>query len=262
MNASVESSSENPAGLLWFEDETFWEDIFSVLFPEGRFVEADEEVSRLQELTEHQTGRVLDLCCGPGRHSVALARRGFQVTGVDRSPFLLRRAQERAELEKLGIEWVQEDMRAFVRANGFDLVINLFTSFGYFATVEEDLSVLQNAFRSLKPGGHFVIDIIGKEILAGRFSPSAVEEWQDGTTFVQRREITDDWSRVRSHWMLIRNDKVRHFRFDHTLYSGRELTDLLQRAGFEKIKLFGSLQGIPYGPNAQRLIAVAAKEEA
>ncbi|MBV9276310.1 MAG: class I SAM-dependent methyltransferase, partial [Verrucomicrobia bacterium] len=67
----------------------------------------------------------------PGRHSVALARQGFQVTGVDRSPFLLGKAQERAEFEKLSIEWVREDMRAFVRANGFDLVINLFTSFGY-----------------------------------------------------------------------------------------------------------------------------------
>jgi SAM-dependent methyltransferase len=166
MNASVESSSENPAGLFWFEDEKFWEEIFPALFPEQRFVAADEEVSRVQGLTGCRTGRVLDLCCGPGRQSVALARQGFQVTGVDRSPFLLGKAQERAEFEKLSIEWVREDMRAFVRANGFDLVINLFTSFGYFATVEEDLSVLQNALCSLKPGGQFVIDVMGKEVLA------------------------------------------------------------------------------------------------
>ena len=61
--------------------------------------------------------------------------------------------------------------------------------------------------------------------------------------------------------MLIRNNKVRRFHFDHTLYSGRELSDLLHKAGVEKAKLFGSLQGIPYDPKAKRLIAVAAKPE-
>ena len=69
---------------------------------------------------------------GPGRHVAALAKRGFRVTGVDLSPFLLRRAQELAQRESFGIEWVQEDMRSFLRPEAFDLAISLFTSFGYF----------------------------------------------------------------------------------------------------------------------------------
>jgi SAM-dependent methyltransferase len=125
--------------------------------------------------------RVLDLGCGPGRHSIPLAKQGAQVTGVDRSPFLLEKARSRAELEKLNIEWVQADMRSFVRPGGFELVLNLFTSFGYFGDVEEDLTVLRNVFHSLAPGGFFIIDVMGKEIVARGFAPSEVRKQPDGS---------------------------------------------------------------------------------
>jgi hypothetical protein len=136
---------------------------------------------------------------------------------------------------------------------------NLFTSFGYFGEVEEDLAVLKNVFNSLTPGGCFVIDLMGKEIIARGFSPSAVDELPDGSILVQMREITADWYRIRSHWLLVREQKLTEVRFDHALYSGRELADLLKQAGFERVKLFGSLQGIPYDVNAKRLVAVAMK---
>jgi SAM-dependent methyltransferase len=247
------------AATSWFEDETFWESSYPVLFPEEKFVAAEAEVAALQRLTGSSLSRVLDLCCGPGRHTIALAKQGARVTAVDRSPFLLEKARSRAGLEKLNIEWVQEDMRTFVRPSRFELVINLFTSFGYFGDVEEDLAVLRNVFRSLVPGGLFVIDVIGKEIVARGFAPSAVEKRDDGTLLVQIREITDNWYRIRSHWLLIRNREVTHIHFEHALYSGRELVDLLKRADFENVKLFGSLQGDPYDLNAKRLVAVAAR---
>jgi SAM-dependent methyltransferase len=203
--------------------------------------------------------RVLDLGCGPGRHSIPLAKQGAQVTGVDRSPFLLEKARSRAELEKLNIEWVQADMRSFVRPGGFELVLNLFTSFGYFGDVEEDLTVLRNVFHSLAPGGFFIIDVMGKEIVARGFAPSEVRKQPDGSVWVSTREITNDWYRIRSHWFLIRDQKVTEVHFDNALYSGRELVDLLRQAGFEGVKLFGSLQGIAYDLKAQRLVAVASK---
>ena len=258
-SATTENADQTPGEAAWFENETFWEATYPFMFIEERFTKAEAEVAELVKLTGTPFRKVLDLGCGPGRHSIPLARQGAQVTAVDRSPFLLEKARSRAESEKLAIEWVQDDMRSFVRPGEFDLVINLFTSFGYFRDVEEDLTVLRNVFRSLAPGGFFVIDVMGKEIVARSFTPSAVDKQADGSVLVQTREITDDWYRIRSRWFLIRGQSVTEVHFDHALYSGRELADLLKKAGFEMVKLFGSLQGIPYDLNAQRLVAVAMK---
>ncbi|MBV8215978.1 MAG: class I SAM-dependent methyltransferase [Verrucomicrobia bacterium] len=255
-NKTTDSALGRPE---WFEDERFWESTYPFIFPKERFAAAEAEVAELAKLTGSPFRQVLDLCCGPGRHSIPLARQGARVTAVDRSPFLLDKARSRAESEKLGIEWVEQDMRLFVRPEAFDLAINLFTSFGYFGD-EEDLTVLRNVFCSLTPGGFFIIDVLGKEIIARGFAPSAVEQRADGSIWVQTREIIDDWYRIRSRWFLIRDDKVTEAAFDTALYSGRELANLLKQAGFDNVKLFGSLQGIPYDLQAQRLVAVAQKQ--
>jgi SAM-dependent methyltransferase len=262
----VSSAKDKKTGLVasspeWFEDERLWQSTYPFIFSEARFAAAEAEVTQLAKLTGSPYRQVLDLGCGPGRHSIPLARQGAQVTAVDRSPFLLEKARSRAELEKLDIEWVQEDMRSFVRPDAFDLAINLFTSFGYFGD-EEDLTVLQNVFGSLVPGGFFIIDVMGKEVLARGFASSAVDRQPDGSIWVQAREIVDDWYRIRSHWFLIRDRKVTEVTFDIALYSGRELANLLKAAGFEQIKLFGSVEGTPYDLKAQRLVAVARKSGA
>ena len=116
----------------WFEDEAFWDKIYPFLFTDRKLEAAESEVESVLELAGLEQGDVLDLACGPGRHVVTLAKRGFRVTGVDLSPFLLRKARERARAENVDVEWVQEDMRRFVRPESFDLAISLFTSFGYF----------------------------------------------------------------------------------------------------------------------------------
>lgn len=259
MNSTTEGADQDSAPTTWFEDDSFWESSFPFLFPDEKFALAEEQVCQLSKLTGSPFSRVLDLCCGPGRHAIPLAKRGALVTGVDRSSFLLEKAKSRAESEKLEIKWIREDMRTFARPGQFDLVINLFTSFGYFASAEENLIVLRNAYSSLLPGGFFVIDLMGKEVLARRFVPSAVEELPDGSILVQRREITRDWQRIKVQCLHIQNNQVTRFEFDHALYSGRELADLLRAAGFENVRLSGTWQDDPYDFNAERLIAVAAK---
>lgn len=99
----------------WFENERFWVDLYPFLFPEEKFQTAVEEIEKIIALTGFQGKRVLDLCCGPGRHTVVLAKKGYTVTAVDRSPFLLIKAQELAQAEGVSVEWVLEDMRNFVR---------------------------------------------------------------------------------------------------------------------------------------------------
>ncbi|MBZ5504597.1 MAG: class I SAM-dependent methyltransferase [Acidobacteriia bacterium] len=115
----------------WFENEDFWRDFYPYMFSAERFSAAGEEVNRIMALTQINGGSLLDLCCGPGRHSVEFAQRGFRVTGVDRSPFLLDRARKHATESSAAVEWVQEDMRNFVRPASFDLACSLFTSFGF-----------------------------------------------------------------------------------------------------------------------------------
>ena len=244
----------------WFTDESFWKDLYPFMFPETRFAAAVEETDKLLSLVKVDGTRVLDLCCGPGRHSIELARRGFKVTGVDRSPFLLSIAQERAKAAGVQVEWVHDDMRNFVRPSAFDLALNLFTAFGYFENPAEDEKVLSNIHESLVHGGRGVIDVRGKESLARGFMPTASERSPDGNaTLIQRHEVVDDWTRIRNEWILIKGEEVKSFRFLLNIYSGRELRHILHQAGFHHVHLYGDLEGHAYGLDARRLIAVARK---
>jgi hypothetical protein len=79
---------------------------------------------------------------------------------------------------------------------------------------------------------------------------------------VQRTEVFDDWTRLRSEWIVIRHGKARSFTFHHTVYSGQELRDRMEQAGFVGVRLYGDLDGTEYGTNARRLIAVGRKPKA
>lgn len=243
----------------WFESEKFWQDFYPYMFSEERFSAAPEEVSRIMALTQSTGGSLLDLCCGPGRHAVEFARRGFRVTAVDRSPFLLDRARKHGADAGVAIEWILEDMRRFYRPESFDVVCNLFTSFGYFQDEQDDLRVLRNIHQSLKENGVLVMELLGKERLARIWQNSICTDLADGSMLVQRNRLLQDWSRISSEWTLIKEGKAQTFVFEHTVYSGRELKDRLLSSGFQEVQLFGSLQGSAYDLDALRLVAVARK---
>jgi len=243
----------------WFEREDFWQDFYPYMFSAERFASASDEVGRIMALTQCHQGSVLDLCCGPGRHAVEFARRGFQVTGVDRSPFLLARAREHALATGAAVEWVMEDMRSFVRPAGFNLACSLFTSFGYFEDEKDDLKVLQNLNQSLDSAGVLVIETLGKERLARVWQSALCTQLADGSLLVQRPQLRNDCCRVLSEWILIKDGKTRTAAFEHTVYSGRELKDRLLLCGFQEVQLFGDLLGSPYSLEAARLVAVARK---
>lgn len=243
----------------WFQDEAFWRETYSFLFTEDCLEEPEKELDHLKDLNGVKQGRVLDLCCGPGRWSITLARHRFEVTGVDRTAFLLDKARERAGQEKIEVEWVSEDMRSFVRENHYDLIINMFSSFGYFENKGDDRLVLKNMLLSLKPGGGLVIQTMSKEVVARIFQPTISYQLPDGGLLVERPEIIEDWTRIKNEWMIVRGDRVQRFQFIHNIYSGQELRDLLLGAGFSTVNLYGGLDGRDYGSKAERLVAVAFK---
>ena len=243
----------------WFDNNAFWQELYPFMFTEERFAAAPVETQKALSLAKLNGKDVLDLCCGPGRCSIALAKAGFKVTGVDRTEFLLNKARARAREAKVRIEWVQMDMRDFVRLEAFDLVLSMFTSFGYFDNKHEDLIVLRNILANLKPGGACLIDVAGKEHIAKILQPTISDILPDGTKFIRRHEIFDEWTRVRNEWILIRAGKAKSFKFHNTIYSGQELRDRMEQTGFIDVKLYGSFDGDEYGVDAQRLIAVGRK---
>lgn len=243
----------------WFDNGTFWRVLYPYMFSEKLLNDTPDQIKKILSLTRPIGKTILDLCCGPGRCSIAFAKKGFIVTGVDKTRFLLNKARAMAHNSKVTVEWVEADMRDFVRPDSFSLAISMFTSFGYFEDKTQDMDVLRNIFASLRPSGLLLIDIIGKEQISQTFQPTMSDLKSDGAILVQRQQIFDDWSRIRNEWLLIRKGKATIFKFHYTLYSGQELKDRLNEVGFTDVKLYGTLAGDDYGPNGQRLIAVARK---
>jgi len=240
----------------WFEDPAFWDGFKDVMFHKERLAGTLPDVDALVGLLGlSPPARILDLPCGFGRHSIELARRGFAVTGVDlHEPFL---AEARAAAPS--IEWIRADMREFIRPGAFDAVLNLFTSFGYFEDSEDDRRVARNALESLKPGGAFVIEMKGKEVLAAKYEERRWDELDDGSRLIVLHTVEDGWRGVRTEWTLLKGDERREGHFRTRLYAGTELERLLLETGFADVKLFGSLDGQSYGPGAPRLVSVARR---
>jgi SAM-dependent methyltransferase len=241
-------------------DERFWERLYPVMFPPERFERASTEIDQILALAAVKSGRALDMGCGPGRHAVALAKAGFEVTGVDLSSFLLAKAKDHATASGADVEWVREDMVSFVRPERYDLIVNLFTSFGYFKLQVEETQALRNMVDSLTEGGCIVMDLMGKEALAERMQldRQPTEERRDAL-LIQRIDVLDDWGRARSEWILVRGSTAERFHFEHVLYSGQELRERLNWAGLSEVFLYGDFDGRPYGPGAKRLIAVGRR---
>jgi SAM-dependent methyltransferase len=245
--------------MTWYDDDSLWLATRSMMFADRLWEKAPQDVDDLLQLLDLQTpASVLDLCCGPGRHSLELARRGFAVTGVDRTASYLDEGRQHAEKEGLEVEWVQSDMRAFRRPDAFDAALNLFTSFGYFENRVDDRRVVENLFQCLKPGGKVALELMGKENLARVFQP---RDWRevDGDLWLYERELQQDWSWISNRWIHVQGDQCREFRVGHRLYSAFELTSLLEDCGFRSARAYGSLAGIPYDQDAQRLVVVAEK---
>jgi SAM-dependent methyltransferase len=246
----------------WFEDDTLWESLEGFLFSQFRSPEITvREAEQILALVHPPpSAAVLDLCCGPGRHALELARRGFKVTGVDRTTRYIEAARAAARHQGLTVEFVQADMRCFRRMAAFDLALNLFSSFGYFADAEEDRQVLRHLHTSLKPGGTLLLEMAGKELLARDFHPrtwhwhAARDEY-----LLEERTVREGWSVIENRWIWLRGPQQKVFTWRIRLYSGAELRCLLADVGFAAVQLYGSLAGTPYDQTAQRLVAVAVR---
>jgi len=211
----------------WFQ-KWFNEDYLAT-YPHRDEAEAEGELDRLIELLELKPPlSLLDLGCGTGRHCRALAKRGFEVMGLDLSPTLLHIAQLRSP----DIPYLRRDMRSFDDLGPFDLILNFFTSFGYF-TLEEDQAVLDCVAHALKPGGRFFLDYL---------HPASISQPVEGDCVVKTIQVGE-----RSY-----QERVR-------LYSREQLESLMRHAGLTPIAAYDDYEGEPWRPDGHRQLLVARR---
>lgn len=247
-------------GTPWHQDDQLWRDFAAAMFSPAQIELAEREAGEIMQLLGLAPGAcVLDMPCGIGRHSVALAKMGMAVTGVDRTKHYLERAAARARSAGVSVEWVEADMREFRRPHphGFDVALNLYTSLGYFDSPEEDVGVLRNLHASLKPGGRLVVEMMGREIAARVFREREWQRGEDGSFHLREARPTHDWTRIENRFVTTDSAGTREHTFSHWIYTGEQVREMVKGAGFVDVQVLGSLGGIPYDHNALRLVVSA-----
>lgn len=235
----------------WFE-EWFGEE-YVALYPHRNEAEAERAVALIERtLGPRQVRRVLDLACGSGRHARYLGQKWW-TSGIDLSEVLLQIARRTGTPARL----VRGDIRALpYRDSAFDLVVNLFTSFGYFETDEEHELVIRDLARVIAPRGTFVLDYLNAERVAEQLVPHD-EKVIGGRVVEQRRTITADGRFVVKHISL--RKEGRKFVERVRLFSRAQLEGMLERAGFRIETSCGDYGGEPLTDTSPRVILFASR---
>lgn len=242
--------------MVWYQ-ESFGND-YLVVYKHRDLQGAYHEVKKMMDwLHLGQGAQVLDLCCGMGRHSMALAEFGYQVTGVDLSEVLL------AEAVKLDsgkqVEWLRGDMREVPLDRSFDAVVNLFTSFGYFEEMEQNERVFHEMRRLLRPDGKFIVDYLNPAHVRANLVPLS-ERTEEGLTIRETRVIEDGY--VRKRIVISEEGKPdRRYLEQVKLYGRSEFEAMLGRAGLHIDHIYGGYDGQPYSTEqSSRMIFVGHRK--
>jgi SAM-dependent methyltransferase len=236
----------------WFSNKYYLE-----LYKHRDEREATDLINLIQRsINVEYGGKVLDVCCGSGRHSIEFAKRGFDVTGFDLSDFLIGQAKKmKSELaeKNLKLKFLKKDMRKFDFGKSFDVAINIFSSFGYFERDEENFKVFKNVHLSLKKYGYFVFDFLNEKYLKNNLVKKDFTAL-NGMKVIQERRIENDFVykdiRIGSK---IFSERVK-------LYSLESIKKELEVKGFNVRKAFGDYFGNAFLKNqSKRFIIIAQK---
>lgn len=206
--------------------------------------------------------RVLDLCCGYGRHTLELAKKGFDMVGLDLSMVMLKKALADAQAKGQAIKFVHGDMRKLSFKAIFDAIYNVQTSFGYFDD-QSNFRVLQGIFNALKPGGVFLIETVNRDFI---MNDLPLRLWWKGIDCTLLEEIDSEATtgllKVQRSFVFDDNQRAPwEQKIQIRLYTANEMRALLTRAGFKVVELSGdySLPGAYFGATSPKNIFVAEK---
>lgn len=225
----------------WHEQDEFWVSCAPTLFAPRIIRQAKYDIKNIINLLGLEPEQsILDLGCGIGRHALAFAKAGFKVTAVDRTAELLRRARESAKKENVIIHFVHRDMREYRRSEYFDVVINLYATFGFFKKISDDKLVLDNIYASLRSGGRLVMQLAGedriKRVLAKRRT-------REGSFLYGDLEINKSGNWIKYTIPSQVGSDIRIFKVGERIYSANSMCSLLGKVGFCDIQVYSDFLG-------------------
>ncbi len=242
----------------------WWQDFFSGIFVDFWLIVVTEEQTKSEvDFIQKMVGvsapaKLLDVPCGGGRHSLALAAVGFQMTAVDISSDFLKASRAGAARRQLTVAWEQRDMRDLPWRQEFDGAFCFGNSFGYYDDAG-NAAFLKAVSRVLKPGARFLMDCGG---LAETIFPTFQDRnwFQAGDIkFLRNARYDPERGRIDTEYTLIRDGRTEARTASHRIYTYRELSQLLKEAGFTDLKAFGSLTQEPFGLSSKKCLLVATR---
>jgi len=241
----------------WFKDWFNTQEYLNV-YQHRNENDAEEHIKLILENVDIPScAKILDMACGSGRHALILARKDYNVTAIDLSENLISIAEKSAHNEKLRINFVQSDIRKYETNDKFDLIINLFTSFGYFESDEENFAVLQKAYHLLDEHGFFVLDFFNSEFLRQNLVEFS-EENLGGAEIHQYRKIKDN--RVTKKIVITKEGNLNTYEESVRMFTKDELVNAIQNIGFDIYKTFGDFLGNKFEQfTTPRLIMICKK---
>ena len=246
---------EEQAWDLFNELNDYWAEIV-----EGR--NSQEEVDLIKNMACRQD-LVLDLCCGTGRHSILLSSQGRNIVGLDVSINLLKKAKLGMSENDTKFPLIRGDMRVLpFKSKVFSAVINMFTSFGYLPSEEEDMNCIKEIARILRRSGNLLLDVVNKDHLVNTFRK---RDWGEFQSFylLEERNLDVEAQMLRSLWIILdkRGRKIGTFNHNLRLYSLSSLKTMLGKAGLRILDVLGGYEMQPFDQNSSRMIIVAGKEQ-
>lgn len=241
----------------WFKD-WFETDEYLKVYRHRNESDAEDLINLIiNNVSLPKSSQILDMACGTGRHSMLLAKMGFEVSAVDLSENMLAVARNTAEIENLKIKFIKSDLRNFVHPGRFDLILSLFTSFGYFENDEENFKILRTAYEHLKNKGYLVLDFFNKYYIELNLIEESFDKI-DNIEIIQKRKI--DGLRVVKEISIKKNDHSKNFYESVRMYNKDELISELVRIGFVIEKTFGDYLGNKFDQHSSPRIILIAKK--
>ncbi len=230
----------------WFDTE-----YYHALYRHRDEQEAFYFLEKLVNWLQLPRGKALDVCCGRGRHSLSLHQLGFEVLGIDLSQNNITHAES---LSKKGLHFLCGDMRYHLPAETFDLSVNLFTSFGYFDRVSDDLLALESMLESLNENGLLLIDFLNRDYILKTLDNKSIQHTRAGNwEFTWQRELQGD--RICKKISVIDGETVLHYTELVRLYSYSDFIEMARTCKAQIVHIFGNYDLEPFeAQHSERLI--------